>query len=166
MDQHLYKFLVLHGHLGIPQLGSFVVKKTATHFDEGSGLLHGPVAEIRFTEESVPGSEKLFFDFLANETGLDEITTIQQFHDYAYALRNNLQENGVAELKGVGKLVKEGEAVHFMPATDLSYLVQAVNAGDPVLIDEDDAGVKKDFWWFYAIILGILGLGALAYYYL
>ena len=170
MDQSLYKFLVVNGHLGIPQLGSFIIKQEPAYLDTASGILYPPKPVISFSETAIPVSEKLFFDFLSNEMGIDEVSAIQQFNEFANRFRNQLHENGSVVLNGVGKLNRrEGGEIAFQPATDLSSFLQPIQMNEAVMFaetDSDQKEVKPDYWWFYAIILLVLGLGALAYYYI
>src|SRR6478752_9501230 len=131
MDQQLYKYLVLHKNLAIPQLGSFVVKNEASHFESTTGLLHAPKPVIHFTDASIPMSEKFFFDFLSAEMGIDEVTAIKQFHDYVYQLRKDLQDNRTVVVGGIGTLTKgEDELVSFNPAHDISELLPPVQKAE------------------------------------
>ncbi len=172
MDQQLYKYLVLHRNLSIPQLGSFLIKDQPAHYENATGLLHAPQPLIYFSEGVTSMSEKLFFDFLSVEMGVDEVAAIKQFHDYAYRLRENLLTSRVAEVKGIGTLIKgNDDLIVFNPANDLNYLLPPVQQGEAISADiyatdeETDTIASKDNWWVYAIILTILGLGALLYYY-
>ena len=172
MDQQLYKYLVLHRNLSVPQLGSFLIKDQPAYYENATGLLHAPRPLIYFSEGVTSMSEKLFFDFLAAEMGVDEVAAIKQFHDYAYRLRENLLTNSTAEVKGIGTLSKgEDGLIVFDPANDLTYLLPPVQEGEAISADayttDEEAGTVtgKDNWWVYAVILGILGLGALLYYY-
>lgn len=169
MDQHLYKFLVWQGHLAIPKLGSFVIEKKPARFEEGSGELLAPQSVISFSEGEVPVSEKLFFSFLAAETGLDEVAAIQEYHAYCQALRTKMTETGSAVIEGIGKLSRgEDGVIVLQSGKTVSYLTPPVKVGNAVSIASPDGaeGTERDLWWFYALILGILGLGALAYYYM
>lgn len=174
MDQQLYKYLVLHRNLSIPQLGSFLIKDQPAHYENETGLLHAPRPLIYFSEGVTSMSEKSFFDFLSVEMGVDEVAAIKEFHDYAYQLRENLQVNCSAEVKGIGTLSKEENGpVVFNPANDLNYLLPPVKQGEAIISEEDaypadeetNIIAQKDNWLAYAIILTILGLGALLYYY-
>ncbi len=170
MDQHLYKYLVLHKHLCIPQLGSFIIQNEPAHFDEASGLLYPPKPVISFSEGNVPVSEKLFFDFLSNEMGTDELAAIKQFHDFSYRFRNDLQENKLVVLKGAGTLSREEDGtILFSTANEITELLPPVDPGNAVMMtvseETEDTG-KPDQWWIYAIVLVMLGIGALLYYYM
>ena len=174
MDQQLYKYLVLHKNLAIPQLGSFVIKNEPSHFDSTTGLLHAPKPVIHFTDGIIPMSEKFFFDFLSSEMGIDEVAAIKQFHDYAYQLRKDLQENRVVAVGGIGTLAKgEDELVSFNPAHDISELLPPVQKAEAIPVTDvydsekiSDIEETKDQWWVYALVLLIIGLGALLYYYI
>lgn len=174
MDQQLYKYLVLHKNLAIPQLGSFVIKNEPSHFDSATGLLHAPKPVIHFTDGTVPMSEKFFFDFLSSEMGIDEVSAIKQFHDYAYQLRKDLQENRFVAVGGIGTLAKgEDELVSFNPARDISELLPPVQKAEAIPVTDvydseeiSDIEETKDQWWVYALVLLIIGLGALLYYYI
>jgi hypothetical protein len=174
MDQYLYKYLVLHKHLCIPQLGSFTVQKENARYDAHSGLLHPPVETIVFSDGVVPVSEKLFFDFLANEMGVDDVTAIKQFHEFSYDFRTRFAENGSVELKGVGLLEKNGNGhAVFTPAHRFTDLLPSLNENGAIVVSQTDETVEeeiteeenKDNWWVYAIALLILGAGALLFYY-
>lgn len=179
MDQHLYKYLVLHKHLNIPQLGSFVMQQQNAQYEQRTGLLHAPKPVLVFTDGHLPASEKTFFDFLGNEMGVDDLTAIKLFHDFSYQFRNDLHEKGSAEIKGVGTLSQNGEnKIIFHPAHDLSDLLPSIKPGERgtgiVVTGEDtyveeadtDTEESRDQWWMYAIVLLMLGVGALILYYI
>lgn len=175
MDQHLYKYLVLHKHLNIPQLGNFVIQYQNARYEERTGILQAPRPVLVFTDGHVPASEKAFFDFLGNEMGVDDLTAIKLFHDFSYQFRNELQEKRSAEIKGVGTLSQnDGSTIVFHPAHDLSDLLPALRPGergtaalgeDDAYMEETDTEEKKDPWWMYALVLFMLGVGALIVYY-
>jgi hypothetical protein len=174
MDQHLYKYLVLHKRLNIPELGNFAIQYQPARYEERTGVLHAPKPVLVFTDGHVPASEKAFFDFLGNEMGVDDLAAIKLFHDFSYGFRSELQEKGSAEIKGVGTLHRNGEEpISFHPAHDLSDLLPAIKPGErgAVIVDEEmyteETGTEesKDQWWMYAIVLFLLGAGALIVYY-
>jgi hypothetical protein len=177
MDQHLYKYLVLNRKLSIPQLGSFCIKQESAHID-ADGFVHPPKPVLCFTEELIPPPDKTFYHFLSEEMGVDELAAIKQFHDYEYQIRQELENSKRVTMTGIGNLNKEnGATIVFEPAHDLSVLLPPIHldknefSSTPAVIEEIDEAetgeeTKRDYWWFYAIILLILGIGALVYYYL
>lgn len=172
MEQYLCKYLVLYKHLCIPQLGSFTIQRSAARFDESAGILYPPTENIVFSDGVVPMSEKLFFDFLASETGTDEVSAIKQFNDFCFDFRNRLSQAGAAEIKGVGRLTS-GENGHFQfeEAPRLTDLFPTLSLDGSVadvtdeIAEEENLEEEKDEWWIYALVLFILGAGALVLYY-
>jgi hypothetical protein len=174
MDHYLYKYLVLHKQLCIPQLGSFTIQRENARYEEATGMLHPPTENIMFSDGVTPTSEKLFFDFLASEMGVDDVSAIKQFHDFSYNFRNHFTENGWAELKAVGRIEKnENGNIVFTATPRLTDLYPSLNQDGSILSLQNEVTVEeeiideenKDNWWIYAIALVILGAGALLFYY-
>lgn len=173
MDQLLYKYLVLHGHLAVPQMGVFSVKKQTAGFDVVSGLLTAPQLQVQFNNELQLVAEKSVFDFLVRETGKEETVAIRDFQDFANRFQEGLRQNKTYNWNGVGTLFQEENGpIRFEAAADLLYLLPPVAvegmtaSSSEEITEETDETVQRDLWWFYAIILLLLGLGALAYYYI
>jgi len=187
MHEHLYKYLVLYHKLSIPQLGSFSMVNGPAHFAMSDGLLYAPTPTILFVAGDMPFSDKFFFEFLAEEMRVDEVSAIKEFHDFSYQFRYDLGENRLAVLPGVGTLTKteEGE-ISFTAETNLLELLPTVEPGKHIRIanktaakelikgnthviveemEEDIEISRKDYWWVYAIILLVTGSVALLFYY-
>ena len=188
LQQYLHKFLVLHRMLSIPQLGSFIIEEEPAQIDVASGLLFAPRSLIRFSTAVQPVSDKVFFHFLSEELGVDEVTAIREFHEYCYAFRNDLQQ-GMAVLPGVGRMVRreEGELL-FTPESQLLELLPPVPwtdttvtrqstkkkaaaaaekelPGTVVMTESSEEIIPRDRWWIYAILLLAAGVLALLFYY-
>lgn len=173
MFQILHKYLVLHHQLVVPQVGLFYVEKEPATYQDDTGLLSAPRSLIHFTQKYQSGTDKLFFEFLTRETGLEEPAAIHDYLEFANRLQAELKERKTAIWKGVGTLfLADNDEIRFERATDLQELlppvaIAGIEAVDgAALTDEEEAEAPKDYWWYYAIILLILGLGALAYYYI
>lgn len=135
MQQHLYKFLVLHRKLTIPQLGSFTIDKEPARFDASSGLLFAPKPVIHFGETAQPMSDKFFFTFLAEEMGVEEVTAIREFHDFSYQFRNDIQEHRQGLLAGVGRITKgSDDGLSFTQESTLLDLLPPIQLQDTTRI--------------------------------
>jgi nucleoid DNA-binding protein len=178
MEQLLYKYLVLHQNLSIPQLGSFQVVQVPARLDTETENLYPPQPVIRFSESTNLTPNKSFYTFLAQELGMDELTVIKQFHDFCYELRKNITDKKEVVLNGWGKIWKgEDASLQFEQVADLSAMlpvyhlskdqVAAVIASEEYLSSEEtlEESNTQDYWWFYALLLLICGIGALIYYY-
>ncbi|MDE3253958.1 MAG: hypothetical protein KGO92_14225, partial [Bacteroidota bacterium] len=122
--------------------------------------------------------KKSFYTFLAQESGMDELAVIKQFHDFCYELRKELAEKKEVVLAGWGKMWKgEDTGLQFEQLADLSDMLpvyqlspeQAATVfanGEYHSSEENiEENVAQDYWWFYALLLLICGIGALIYYY-
>ena len=135
MQQHLYKFLVLYRKLSIPQLGSFTIENEPARFDVSSGLLFAPKPVVHFGEAAEPMSDRIFFDFLSEEMGVEEATAIKEFHDFSYKFRNDIQERKLGLLHGVGRIIKGSDgSLFFTPETNLLEFLPPIQLDNTIRI--------------------------------
>ncbi|MCW3086717.1 MAG: hypothetical protein JWQ78_103 [Sediminibacterium sp.] len=138
MQHHLYKFLVLHRKLSIPQLGSFTIDNEPARFDVPSGLLFAPRPVIHFGETPDLVPDKVFFDFLSTEMGVEEVTAVKAFHDFAYQFRSDIQEHRLGLLPGVGRITRGGDgSLFFTPETNLLELLPPVQLDASIRLPAD-----------------------------
>lgn len=171
VQQLLYKYLILNGQLGLPDIGRLTIHRQPAAVDETGRVLLSPTQQIRFEVETVNADKNLFL-FLAQETGSDEITVIVQFNEWVKSIRNKLAQGSVAELPFMGSLRLTGESVYLFDPPLQTIAQQSVDL--PVGMvwktasPEDDsvAETTNSGWWIYAIILLLLGIAAIAYRYL
>lgn len=170
MQEHIHKYLVLYHKLSIPKLGSFVIKNEPAYVDAESGQLFPPKQVLVFEEGSYAASDRFFFDFLAEEMGVDAVAAIQAFNEFSGRLTQEVSSKEEVNLTGWGRFSKtETGNIDFTPDTAAMELLPVIPLEKEVIEVEPISHEEKiptDYWWFYAIVLLILGLGALAYYYL
>lgn len=168
MQEYIHKYLVLYRKLSIPKLGSFEIRDEPAYIDAASGQLLPPKPVLVFEAGSGATSDRFFFDFLAGEMGVDDITAIQSFNEFSGRLSQEVNSKEEVDLNGWGKFSKTVTGnIDFTPDTTALGLLPVIQLEkDIVDMGPAVAAVANDYWWFYSIILLILGLGALAYYYL
>ncbi len=170
MQEHLHKYLVLYRKLRIPKLGIFMLKDEPAYLDADAGKIFPPKPVLIFEELSSAVSDRFFFDFLAEEMGIDDISAIQAFNDYSEKLLADVQDNDLTVFEGLGNFTKSADGqIVFTAETHVNDLLPTLNLEKEVIAlspVEEKEKIQNDYWWFYAIVLLILGLGALAYYYL
>lgn len=167
MDQYLYKFLVMNGHLSLPQLGRIALVQQPARFREEDGNLQAPRPVLTFSGDESQLADRQLLSFLANETGEDETAVTESFLAFIRSFKELLASKGKAVMEGVGLFFRDGDNdVKFQPAINIDYLLHDVYAGEPVVTETIPETTKDPYWWYYALILLILGLGALAYYYI
>lgn len=167
----LHKYLVLHHQLVVPQVGLFYVEKEPAAYQDDNGALSAPRLLVHFAQKHQAAADKSFFEFLTRETGQEEADAIRDYLAFANDLQEKLASNKTAVWKGVGTLfLEDKDLIRFERATDLQDLlpplvIPVTNLVDATEVETEEAPAR-DYWWYYAIILLILGLGALAYYYI
>jgi|694.fasta_scaffold61838_2 hypothetical protein len=216
MYQYLHKYLVLHQKLSLPEIGTFSIESVASQVDKINGLIYAPTPSIRFTQGPPFQPDRGFYQFLAQEMNIDEVTSIRRFHNYLYEINANLEYPKGSTIQGIGHLQKVNYGyIVFTPEKNLQDLVPPVKMEseptasetsysfqeDAALSDhindisvnnsiedntnhiEEDTPQKsiieivqeeyemnniiehKDYWWVYALIFIIIGIGGLYYYY-
>ena len=184
----VYKYLVINKKVSVPGIGNFLID-TAPAFIEQGNQLQPPVSHILFKPETALADKK-FYEFLAAEMHIDDIDAIKRFHEFAYELKGNASFAEGLQFPGIGTLKKQPngsfafqEEKSFVQSYKPIQLSQAIVAEKrstketpaiapdysdieltPVAQLDDEA--IRDFWWVYAIILALIGIGAIVYYYL
>jgi hypothetical protein len=163
MEEQLYKYLVLHYKLSIPNLGNFSVESVGASV-EGDQLLP-PSKKLHFEEGMGDVADKVFFAFLAEELGVDDVTAITSFHEYAGKLRDSLQISNSVEIRGIGSFSKgEVGELLFVPEASTFQVYKPITLDQTLQAKEEVHAA--DYWWFWALLLLIIGIGAFIYYYI
>jgi hypothetical protein len=181
----LYKYFVLNRHLSIPGIGVFVLEREAARVDAGLNTLHAPMPVVRFKMHGAQ-MDNSFYGYLAKELGIEVLDAIQEYHDFAIDLKNEVQEKKWIELPNLGILtqgVKDEIKFKSSPvlkdyfpdvaAENISTVShQTVEAEEPVTVGATEEKVRftkvkkeHDYWWVFAILLALIGIGAIVYYY-
>ena len=164
MEEQLYKYLVLHHKLSIPNLGNFSVESVGATM-EGDQLLP-PSKKLHFEEGMGDVADKVFFAFLAEELGVDDVTAITSFHEYAGKLRDSLLVTNSVVIRGIGSFSKgEVGELLFVPEPSTFQVYKPISL-DSAIKGQEEEVTAADYWWFYALLLLIIGIGAFIYYYI
>lgn len=184
MYQYLYKYFALHKKLAIPGIGTFAVENENPGIDFAEKLIYPSKQHIIYKADNTVPERKLF-NFLAAHLQTDEVNAIRKFNDYAVDLKEELNANGTVILPGIGKLMmqiynsytfKEEERISFFTSLPAERVIRK-NAEHFIRVGEEERTstemqeqlnhehVKKDIWWLYALVLGIIGFAAIAYNY-
>jgi nucleoid DNA-binding protein len=193
MYQEIYKYFVLNRKISIPGIGNFSVNTDSAKLDFVTGVLHAPQPKVAF-EKGQPAIDRQFFQYLSKALNVDEKQAVQSFQAFSQSIKENIDSNKPVELPGIGKLQKgysdddilfteEQTAttaylndIKLSSATDSkANLVELYKTGDNLIITEETEDDRlemiikekdEDYWWVYALILALMGVGALLYYYI
>lgn len=171
IQQLLIKYLIQNGRLGIPDIGIFQVKRIPAQVVAAGTAIKGPVSVITYHAEPVP-ADKHLFEFLSSETETDEVAAISQFNAWTQELKQKIFDHQTVELPLIGTLLldQDGNIRHTAPQSAIGY--RSVSLPEGVVLETSMAAEGEEVspsdasWWVYAIILLLLGVAAIAYYYL
>jgi hypothetical protein len=179
MLNSFYKYLILHDHAGIPGIGNFSVERSPASINGND--IHPPLQSIVFAQGSAL-TDKQFYRFLSDETGLSEVDSVRKFQDFAYQLRKDIQSHPHVTLKGLGILKRNVTGgIVFEPAVPANQyfsrigLPPVINKGKIIHQDEEttvngveahaeEAIIKKDRWWIWALLLAVLAIAVIGYF--
>ena len=193
MYQEIYKYFVLNKRVSLPGIGNFSVNIDSAKLDFVTGVLHAPKPKVAF-EKGQPAIDRQFFQYLSKALKVDEKQAVQAFQAFSQSIKENIDSNNPVELPGIGKLQKgyseddilfteeNSNTVNYLSdiklnaATDSkANLVELYKTGDSLIITEETEDDRlemiikekdEDYWWVYALILALMGVGALLYYYI
>ncbi len=193
MYQKFYKYFILNKKVSIPGIGNFSINTNPAKLDFVAGVLHAPFPKVIFSQGHT-AIDRNFFQYLSKELKIDEKQAVQEFQAFSLSIKENLDGNKPIELPGIGKLQKgyndadvvfteENIAspaflndIKLNAATDSkANLVELYKTGDSLIITEETEDDRlemiikekdEDYWWVYALILALMGVGALLYYYI
>lgn len=176
----LYKYLIFHKYVKIPGVGHFTIEKQPSRIDMENKVIHAPVSIIKYRDET-DVADKSFYNFLATELKIEVVDAVRQFQDFSFQLKNNIAAKKVVELPSFGTLQLVKNQINFQQAPVLadyypdisldssSSLHHSSNAEEEGALvseeDSDEVRPARSFWWLYALILGLIGVGAIVYYY-
>lgn len=190
MYELLYKYLILNQKLALPGVGSFYIEAVPAQMDFVAGTLIAPKKVVNFNRDSIT-ADRAFYDYLISEMKLNESEVIKRLNKFGQQIRQAALQNGIS-LPGIGMLkMSNQDDLSFYPETKENDLMPEINLSNSVasesnLINVYDSGEtkiilqkaahpeeekiemvsKEDYWWVYAIVLALMGLGALLFYYI
>lgn len=183
----IHKYLLQHKKVSIPGIGHFMIETKSASIDVEQNMVHAPQQYISFKSETAL-ADRVFYNFLAKELHIEEIEAIKKFHEFTYQLKSDINHGEGVQFNGIGSLKKQPDGsfvfeaenalenyfanislpaiinnVHDSPIQHLQ--LKNENFTDIELTPVDEAEVKPDYWWIYAIVLAIAGIAAIWYKY-
>jgi nucleoid DNA-binding protein len=184
MLQYIHKYFALHKNIALPGIGSFNVETQNAKLDFINKTLRPPVPVIRYNKYDK--ADEMFYNFLSKEIGVSESDAVSNFNHFTEQLKEQLETGRILTLQGIGTLTKnalgysfaaDNIVQNFFPNLAVERVIRQ-NAEHTVKVGEEHKTstqmhrelqqkvVKKDNWFVTAIILGAIGIVAIALYYL
>lgn len=191
MYELFYKYLLLNNKAYLPGVGSFAVTQTPASMDFENKKLIPPSQSIGLNATEV-GDNYFLYQFLSKELNISEAEAALKVDGFSKDIQAQANQHGSVLLPGIGRL-KKGFMGSFDMETELenkevlpdiwidksqaanTLLMEVYSNVTPGIIRRE--GIieapevfakpeSEDYWWVYAIILAVMGLGALLYYYI
>jgi len=193
MYPQLYKYFLVNKKVSIPGLGAFALQEIPATLDFVKGSLHAPQSKITFIKSESDAVDKNLFIYLGKELKQQEWQVAKRFQEFTEAIKYNISSNKAVELPGIGKLQKGyDDDIFFIPDTEATIipsadiklnntndsranLIELYSTGEHLILTEETEDDKlemiikhkeEDYWWVYALILALMGIGALLFYYI
>jgi nucleoid DNA-binding protein len=184
MVQFLYKYLIINKQVTLPGIGVFHIQRQPAKHDYVNKVFVSPALHIGFNP-STELPDKRFYEFMSKEIGLDEAKAAENLFAFTNKLGEQVKANKIVELPGMGMLKRNASgqlsfeptnvlASYFPPTAASNILEEKPQTAmrekasrETVSLDQlaEEEVPRKSYWWVYAIILALIGIGAIGYYY-
>lgn len=186
-----YKYLILNGRASMPGIGTFGVEQVPATMDFENKKLTPPTQNIKIESFEIATDTYSLYNYLAKELEVNESEAARRFQEFTHDIEKQIAASGTLLLPGIGKIRKEFSGYVIDAETESKQVLpdlwitktQAANTSlmdiyanvQPSIIKQSNfegnseklvAKEKEDYWWVIAIVLAIMGLGALLYYYI
>lgn len=184
MQQLIASYLFQQKTCPLPGLGTLRIVNKSASGDFLDKTIHAPEPVIEF--ESREADADALVDYIAAKTNSPVLTAIDTLSRYCNQLKSELNANTIAAINLVGSFSADnGGKIQFKPAQLPAVLLPAVaaervihpEAAHAMLVGDkettstqmaeyySEAPAAKNYWWLWAIILGMAALLALLLYY-
>lgn len=182
MHQYIHKYFALHKTVTLPGIGSFIVETQNAKLDFIEKVVHAPKYSIVYNNYDKTGDA--FYNFLLKETGESNVT--ERFNYFLQDIKEQLDNHQSVALPGIGTLKKSPLGYSFVADSAVQNYLPSLAAGrvirqsteHTVRVGEEHRTstemhehlkrkiIKEENWFVTALVLGIIGVAAIALYYL
>lgn len=191
MFEIFYKYLILNKKVNVPGIGVFAIERKPAKLDFANKIFNPPAFKVNFKPQPSLNDNRIY-SFIANEQRIDEPEAVSRYYNFSHNLKEDLSKHKSVNLLGMGVLSQNEEGqVFFNATTQLQDYFPAV-ASERVLRENTEHHIlvgdvnrtntqmkemlvadepsypsqTRDYWWLFAIALGIIGVATIVYYYL
>lgn len=183
VQSHIAAYLFQLNRISLPGLGSFSVTESPARPDFVNRQIEAPVVSTTFSKAVDEDEADAFLQYLAKKEGISYQHAVEQCRNWSDALQNELQQGRQVQLPGIGTLQQQnGETAFeqeqlpevFFPAVPAERVIHP-DAEHAMLVGDKETTnaamtdyfaatpVKKDRWWIWALVLGLLGTGVILF---
>ncbi|HTQ66681.1 MAG TPA: hypothetical protein VMI12_17940 [Puia sp.] len=179
----LNSYLFQHKSISIPGMGTIYMEILPASVDTSTKNMLPPLYYFRFDKYfDAPGRQ--FFSFLAAQKNMEDFEALKWYNEFAFELRNQMNEKGKVKWEGVGELKKDEEGnIVFESSLGNPFFLQPVPARKVIhpdakhvlivgdmertsdemseLLQTEPEEERRKSWWIFALIIGIVAILAI-----
>jgi hypothetical protein len=188
MFEILNGYLFLHKSISVPGLGTIYMESLPASMDSSTKHMLPPLYYFRF-DKLVDSPDREFFTYLAGQKDIADFEAIKAYTEFSFELRDQISRDEKVQWEGVGELRRDTEGnIVFESSLGNPVFMQPVLARKVIRPDakhvllvgdterttvemsewlhqDEIVAEKKDWWWAYALALGIIAIIILLFHF-
>lgn len=185
MYGELYQYFILHKHLSVPGIGTFLLERKPASSDFPNRLVLPPAYSISLHRNGSSPS-KHFFGWLAAALRTSDRDAIIRFNDFAFDMKKQLDAGSEIEWSGLGILSKGIDQDTKFDPVSKEFVFETPVVANKVIREKAEHSVrvgeeektsaemrdyfsqtteKKQYWWAWSLVLGFLLILFIGWYF-
>jgi hypothetical protein len=183
----LNSYLFLNKSISIPGLGTIYLETLPSSIDISTKNILPPLYYFRF-DKYFDSPDKAFFSYLATHKKMAEYEALKWYTEFAYQLREKINQEKKVKWEAVGELIKDYEGnIAFETSLGTPFFLQPVPARQVIRQDaqhvllvgdrertnvemsewlhQEPAHKKERTWWLFTLIVILIAIGILLYHF-
>jgi hypothetical protein len=115
---YILSLLYLNGRVRIPGIGRIIQNRNSASVNEAEGTITPPQTSNDF-EQDKQNKSRLLERFVAYKTQTSRTRARREIAKFSHEIKSGLKNDGRVELKYLGTLSRDGDAMHFTPNEEL-----------------------------------------------
>jgi hypothetical protein len=151
---HIAELLEQHGKVSVQGVGTFYLKKTDAYFDEDRQMFFPRNRKLSF--KLFEEDNSIFPQYISDKEDISGVAANHVIKEFAIKFNNALGTSGSAEIRGIGKLKKEGSeyvidtfsSYGLLPLPDsgsMFFEIDAPDLGEEITLDNNKTILEEEF---------------------
>lgn len=184
MQEALYQYLILHGEVSLPGIGTICLQKKSSLFDFTNKVVNPPSYSFIMKSAAESPSRKTF-DSLSKALKVTEWDAIRVINDFSFDLKNKISVSGQATWQNVGTLQRDDKGNIVLNSINViaeseqpvpAEKVLRVKAEHLIRVGEmertsfemeellSEPADKKDYGWLIGIVITVIAVMFVGWY--
>jgi nucleoid DNA-binding protein len=183
VQPHIVAYLFQLNRISLPGLGSFSVTESPAVPDFVNRQILAPVVSTSFSQTVDEDAADAFMQYVAKKEGVSNQQADAMYREWYSSVHHQLQQGGQVSLAGIGTLQQQNGTVVFeqeqlpqvfFPAVHAERVIHPEAEHNILVGDKETTNVemtdyfaaepvKKDRWWIWALVLGLLASGIILF---